>query len=167
MDMSGRIKERRRAVGLSQKQLALHLGVSDMTVRRWETTSRKPDADLLPDLAKLLKTTTNYLLFETDDPSGADALPSSNQTDASQDLDVRSPSDLPQTQAAQDLDTLIKELAAKNPDLVIHLRSTAQNLKELSDEAKQAIADGLKYVLGLAELDDLPRLKKDGGRGRI
>ena len=50
MDMSGRIKERRRAVGLSQKQLAERLGISDMTVRRWETTSRKPDSDLLPDL---------------------------------------------------------------------------------------------------------------------
>lgn len=154
MDMSGRIKERRRAVGLSQKQLAERLGISDMTVRRWETTSRKPDSDLLPDLAVLLNTSINYLLLGADDPAYVD-MPS------------QKPVDMPQTQAGQDLDTLIKELASKNPDLVIHLRSTAQNLKELSDEAKQAIADGLKYVLGLAELDDLPRLKKDGGRGRI
>lgn len=73
MDMSGRIKERRRAVGLSQKQLAEHLGVSDMTVRRWETTSRKPDADLLPVLANLLKTSINYLLLGTDDPTRVDA----------------------------------------------------------------------------------------------
>ena len=101
-----------------------------------------------------MNTSINYLLLGTDDLAHADA-PS------------QKPVDTPQTQAGQDLDTLIKELASKNPDLVIHLRSTAQNLKELSDEAKQAIADGLKYVLGLAELDDLPRLKKDGGRGRI
>ena len=154
MDMSGRIKERRRAVGLSQKQLAERLGISDMTVRRWETTSRRPDSDLLPDLAALLNTSINYLLLGTDDLAHADA---SSQKSA----------DTPQTQAGQDLDTLIKELASKNPDLVIHLRSTAKNLKDLSDEAKQAIADGLKYVLGLAELDDLPRLKKDGGRGKI
>lgn len=154
MDMSGRIKERRRAVGLSQKQLAERLGISDMTVRRWETTSRRPDSDLLPDLAALLNTSINYLLLGADDLAHTDA---SSQKSA----------DTPQTQAGQDLDTLIKELASKNPDLVIHLRSTAQNLKDLSDEAKQAIADGLKYVLGLAELDDLPRLKKDGGRGKI
>lgn len=160
MDMSGRIKERRRAVGFSQKQLAERLGISDMTVRRWETTSRKPDADLLPVLASLLKTSINYLLLGTDDSTHAGV--SSVQMGESQ-----ASVDAPQTQAGQDLDTLIKELASKNPDLVIHLRSTAQNLKELSDEAKQAIADGLKYVLGLAELDDLPRLKKDGGRGRI
>lgn len=156
MDMSGRIKERRRAVGLSQKQLAERLGISDMTVRRWETTSRRPDSDLLPDLAALLNTSINYLLLGADDPARADALSVSQKS-----------ADTPQTQAGQDLDTLIKELASKNPDLVIHLRSTAQNLKDLSDEAKQAIADGLKYVLGLAELDDLPRLKKDGGRGKI
>lgn len=162
MDMSGRIKERRRAVGLSQKQLAEHLGVSDMTVRRWETTSRKPDADLLPVLATLLKTSINYLLLGTDDPTHA-GVPSVQMVESQSQASV----DAPQTQAGQDLDTLIKELASKNPDLVIHLRSTAQNLKDLSDEAKQAIADGLKYVLGLAELDDLPRLKKDGGRGRI
>ena len=156
MDMSGRIKERRRAVGLSQKQLAERLGISDMTVRRWETTSRRPDSDLLPDLAALLNTSINYLLLGADDPARADASSVSQKS-----------TDTPQTQAGQDLDTLIKELASKNPDLVIHLRSTAQNLKDLSDEAKQAIADGLKYVLGLAELDDLPRLKKDGGRGKI
>jgi len=154
MDMSGRIKERRRAVGLSQKQLAERLGISDMTVRRWETTSRKPDSDLLPDLAVLLNTSINYLLLGTDDPAHTGT--------SSQKL-----ADTPQTQAGQDLDALIKELASKNPDLIIRLRSAAQSLDELSDDAKQAIADGLKYVLGLAELDDLPRLKKDSGRGLI
>ena len=160
MDMSGRIKERRRAVGLSQKQLAEHLGVSDMTVRRWETTSRKPDADLLPVLANLLKTSINYLLLGTDDPTRVDA-------SSSQESRVQLATDTPQTEAAQDLDRLIRELASKNPDLIIRLRSTVQNLDELSDEAKQAIADGLKYVLGLAELDDLPRLKRDSGKGLI
>lgn len=160
MDMSGRIKERRRAVGLSQKQLAERLGISDMTVRRWETTSRKPDANLLPDLANLLGTSINYLLLGTDDPTRADA--SSIQGDKAQ-----ASADTPQTEAAQDLDRLIRELASKNPDLIIRLRSTAQSLDELSDEAKQAIADGLKYVLGLAELDDLPRLKRDSRKGLI
>ena len=118
MDMSGRIKERRRAVGLSQKQLAERLGISDMTVRRWETTSRKPDSDLLPDLAVLLNTSINYLLLGTDDPAHTGT--------SSQKL-----ADTPQTQAGQDLDALIKELASKNPDLIIRLRSAAQSLDEL------------------------------------
>lgn len=160
MDMSGRIKERRRAVGLSQKQLAERLGVSDMTVRRWETTSRKPDADLLPVLANLLKTSINYLLLGADDPTRIEA-------SSVQESRVQAAADTPQTEAAQDLDRLIRELASKNPDLIIRLRSTVQSLDELSDEAKQAIADGLKYVLGLAELDDLPRLKRDSGKGLI
>lgn len=160
MDMSGRIKERRRAVGLSQKQLAERLGVSDMTVRRWETTSRKPDADLLPVLANLLKTSINYLLLGADDPTRVEAL-------SAQESRTQTSADTPQTEAAQDLDRLIRELASKNPDLIIRLRSTVQSLDELSDEAKQAIADGLKYVLGLAELDDLPRLKRDSGKGLI
>lgn len=160
MDMSGRIKERRRAVGLSQKQLAEHLGVSDMTVRRWETTSRKPDVALLPVLANLLKTSINYLLLGTDDPTRVEAL-------SAQESRTQTSADTPQTEAAQDLDRLIRDLASKNPDLIIRLRSTVQSLDELSDEAKQAIADGLKYVLGLAELDDLPRLKRDSGKGLI
>lgn len=154
--VGNRIKFLREGLNQSQEELASAIGMHSNTVARWERGELVPRGTSLSKLAQALNTSTGYLLGETDDPTRADASSASQK-----------PADAPQTQAGQDLDTLIKELAAKNPDLVIHLRSTAQNLKELSDEAKQAIADGLKYVLGLAELDDLPRLKKDGGRGRI
>lgn len=130
------------------------------TVARWERGELAPRGTSLSKLAKALKTSTAYLLEETDNPTRIDA-------PSSQGSKEQAFANMPQTEAGQDLDTLIKELASKNPDLIIRLRSTAQSLDELSDDAKQAIADGLKYVLGLAELDDLPRLKKDSGRGLI
>ena len=123
---------------------------------RWELDKLGMGNEYVLKFAQALDTSTGYLLGETDDPTRADASLAPQKT-----------ADMPQTQAGQDLDALIKELASKNPDLIIRLRSTAQSLDELSDDAKQAIADGLKYVLGLAELDDLPRLKKDSGRGLI
>jgi transcriptional regulator with XRE-family HTH domain len=69
MDLSERIKEKRRAIGLSQQVLALRVGVSMMTVRRWESGERAPDANALQRLSAELNVTTSYLLGETDDPA--------------------------------------------------------------------------------------------------
>nr|WP_314718488.1 helix-turn-helix domain-containing protein [uncultured Fretibacterium sp.] len=160
MLVGDRIKFLREGLKQSQEELASAIGMHSNTVARWERGELAPRGTSLLKLAQALKTSTAYLLSETDDPIRADA--SSAQGDK-----THSFANTPQTQAGQDLDALVKELASKNPDLVIHLRSTAQNLRKLSDEIKQVIADGLKYVLGLAALDDLPRLKKDDGRGRI
>ena len=156
MSLGSRIRELRKKQGLTQTQLGEMVGSDGNTVSRWELDKLGMGNEYVLKFAQALDTSTDYLLGETDDPTRADALLAPQKT-----------ADMPQTQAGQDLDALIKELASKNPDLIIRLRSTAQSLDELSDDAKQAIADGLKYVLGLAELDDLPRLKKDSGRGLI
>jgi transcriptional regulator with XRE-family HTH domain len=68
------------------------------------------------------------------------------------------------SQSAQDLDYLIRELASKNPDLVWRLRNTCEKFGELREETKQSLADGLKYVLGMIELDDLPGYKHPKSR---
>lgn len=156
MSLGSRIRELRKKQGLTQTQLGEMVGSDGNTVSRWELDKLGMGNEYVLKFAQALDTSTGYLLGETDDPTRADASLAPQKT-----------ADMPQTQAGQDLDALIKELASKNPDLIIRLRSTAQSLDELSDDAKQAIADGLKYVLGLAELDDLPRLKKDSGRGLI
>lgn len=159
MDLGERIRALRKRK-YTQEELAELVKVHVNTVIRWERGDRTPDAERLRELAKVLNTSTAYLLGETDDPTRVEAL-------SAQESRTQASADTPQTEAAQDLDRLIRELASKNPDLIIRLRSTVQSLDELSDEAKQAIADGLKYVLGLAELDDLPRLKRDSGKGLI
>ena len=160
MSLGDRIRECRKRKGLTQAQLGEMVGSDGNTISRWELNKLGMGQEYILKFAQVLNTSTAYLLGETDNPARADV--SSAQGNRAQ-----ASADTPKTEAAQDLDRLIRELASKNPDLIVRLRSTAQSLDELSDEAKQAIADGLKYVLGLAELDDLPRLKRDSGKGLI
>lgn len=56
------IAERRRKEGLTQKQLAGLLHLTDKTVSKWETGCRLPDASLLPALSSILKADINELL---------------------------------------------------------------------------------------------------------
>lgn len=61
MTMNLIIQEKRRALGLTQEQVAEHMGVSTPAVSKWETGQTCPDTALLPRLARLLKTDLNSL----------------------------------------------------------------------------------------------------------
>lgn len=71
--MNNTIKERRKALGITQKELADTLSISDKTVSRWESGNQIPDAILLPDLAEALKISINelYGLEKKDDTPSA------------------------------------------------------------------------------------------------
>ena len=56
------IQSRRKAAGLTQKQLAERLNVSFQAVSKWENGDALPDAGLLLDLADALSTSTDQLL---------------------------------------------------------------------------------------------------------
>ena len=56
-----RIKELRRAAGLTQTQLAENVGVTQGMVAAWEQGANFPRADKLPALAKALGVTINDL----------------------------------------------------------------------------------------------------------
>jgi len=56
MAISGIIQQRRKALGLTQEQLAEYLGVSTPAVNKWERGTNCPDIALLAPLARLLKT---------------------------------------------------------------------------------------------------------------
>jgi transcriptional regulator with XRE-family HTH domain len=47
------LKSWRLATGISQYELGLELGVTNITVSRWETGLRKIDASLLPKVARI------------------------------------------------------------------------------------------------------------------
>ena len=134
----------------SWRELARQAQISPSYLGDIKLKRTNPSLATLQAIAGVLRTSTGYLLGETDNPS----MPNTTRENDGGD-NVASLS-----QASQDLDVLIKELASKNPDLIVRLRNTSANVKEMSEEAKQTMADGLKYVLGLAELDDLPRLKR-------
>lgn len=62
MPMDRVIYERRKALGLTQEQVANRLGVSAPAVNKWERGNTYPDVTLLPALARLLDTDLNTLM---------------------------------------------------------------------------------------------------------
>ena len=60
----------RKAGGLTQRELAERLNVSDKTVSRWERDECAPDLALLPALAEIFGVTCDELLRGRRDPSG-------------------------------------------------------------------------------------------------
>lgn len=56
------IAKRRKKKGLTQSQLAEHLGVSNKTISTWETSGGLPDISLLIDLADALNISIDNLL---------------------------------------------------------------------------------------------------------
>ena len=53
----------------SQEQLAELLHVHNNTISKWENGVQEPRAKRIAELARILSTTTAYLLGDTDDPS--------------------------------------------------------------------------------------------------
>ncbi|MBR5121416.1 MAG: helix-turn-helix transcriptional regulator [Oscillospiraceae bacterium] len=56
------IAERRKAVDLTQMQLAEKLNVTDRAVSKWETGRSLPDSSIMLELCEILKITVNDLL---------------------------------------------------------------------------------------------------------
>ncbi len=56
------IADTRKRQGMTQKQLAERINVTDKTVSKWETGYRMPDASILPELGAALQVDVNELL---------------------------------------------------------------------------------------------------------
>lgn len=61
------VRERRKALSLTQEQLADYLGVSAPAVHKWEKGTTYPDITTLPALARVLRTDLNTLLSFQED----------------------------------------------------------------------------------------------------
>ena len=75
MKINQRIRERRKNNKLTQENLAEIIGVSLMTLKRWEWGNTEPRAEELQKLAEALGTTSAYLFGEVDTPQGGVAVP--------------------------------------------------------------------------------------------
>ena len=60
--VGGVIASLRRGIGLTQAELGERVGVTFQAVSRWERGESLPDTAILPDLAKVLDTTVDYIL---------------------------------------------------------------------------------------------------------
>lgn len=61
----------RKASGMTQRDLAERLGVSDKSVSRWERDEGAPDLSLIPVLAEIFGVTCDELLRGAPSPGGA------------------------------------------------------------------------------------------------
>jgi transcriptional regulator with XRE-family HTH domain len=77
-DMSLVIAERRKALRMTQTELAEKLNVSDQTVSRWETGAGYPDASIIPALAEALQIDISVLFSKA---PKAEALTEADKTD--------------------------------------------------------------------------------------
>lgn len=66
MDFGMRLQEVRQANNITQKQMAVILGVTERTYQRYEAGSSYPSFKLLVLIANHLNVTTDYLLGRTD-----------------------------------------------------------------------------------------------------
>jgi transcriptional regulator with XRE-family HTH domain len=64
--LGARIKYRREALGMSQRELAENMRVQPPSIAMYESGRRTPSLDLFFKLAKELGTTTDFLLGATD-----------------------------------------------------------------------------------------------------
>lgn len=55
------IKIIRKQIGLTQEELALHIGVTPQAVSRWENGTGMPNISMVVPLAKTLNVSTDYL----------------------------------------------------------------------------------------------------------
>lgn len=62
-----RIKELRKAAGMTQGQLATSMGVMQNVVSNWENEVALPRVRQLPELARLLNCSINDLFVSTED----------------------------------------------------------------------------------------------------
>ena len=58
-----RIRELRTSLGFTQKSLAEQVGVAQNTIAQYENGKAKTSIDVIIVLAKVLQTTTDYLLL--------------------------------------------------------------------------------------------------------
>ena len=62
LQLYGKIQARRKALGMSQEELAQRMGVSRQSVTKWETGLSAPDLDRLVELADTLGVSLDFLL---------------------------------------------------------------------------------------------------------
>ena len=62
MNLADRIQALRKAKGISQEELAEHVGVSRQAVSKWESGQSTPDLEKIITMSDFFEVTTDYLL---------------------------------------------------------------------------------------------------------
>ena len=126
------LKAMREQTGLSIEEAAalIHLPAEDLEMM--EIHEEKAD-DALKD--KLIKAYGKYLAERDGDIQGMGSKPKKGQSE-------------------EDLETLLKMLAAEDPDIVLRFRHVAKNATRLAPEDREFLATLFKAALGKITLED-------------
>ena len=81
MTIGKRIGLLRKEKGLTQEELASHMGVSPQAVSKWENDQTCPDISALPKLAKLLDVSVDELLSGKEELPAVRVLPPAERKD--------------------------------------------------------------------------------------
>ena len=81
MTIGKRIALLRKEKGLTQEELATHMGVSPQAVSKWENDQTCPDISALPKLARLLGVTVDELLEGRTETTAVRVLPPEQRRD--------------------------------------------------------------------------------------
>ena len=81
MTIGKRIALLRKEKGLTQEELATHMGVSPQAVSKWENDQTCPDISALPKLARLLSVTVDELLEGKTETTAVRVLPPEQRRD--------------------------------------------------------------------------------------
>ena len=81
MTIGKRIALLRKEKGLTQEELASHMGVSPQAVSKWENDQTCPDISALPKLARLLGVTVDELLEGKTETTAVRVLPPEQRRD--------------------------------------------------------------------------------------
>ena len=81
MTIGKRIAHLRKEKGLTQEELAGHMGISPQAVSKWENDQTCPDISALPKLSKLLGVTVDELLEGKQDLAPVRLLPPEERKD--------------------------------------------------------------------------------------
>ena len=81
MTIGKRIALLRKEKGLTQEELAQHMGVSGQAVSKWENDQTCPDISALPKLARLLGVTVHELLEGKEETPAVRVLPPAERKD--------------------------------------------------------------------------------------
>lgn len=71
MNLGNNISAKRKAMGMTQEELAAKLGVSPQAVSKWENNLSCPDISLLPAIAKIFGTSVDELLGDSSSDKNA------------------------------------------------------------------------------------------------
>ncbi|MDA1478048.1 helix-turn-helix domain-containing protein [Bacillus changyiensis] len=117
MTLGERLKNARKKLGLSQKQVAEKVNSTEKTISNYERNYRDPDTETLIKLSDLYNVTTDYLLGRT--PKKASKLD-------------------------ETVNEAIEEL--KNEDTLLFMKNNEEIDEETARLIKQALINGIKYV---------------------